>query len=111
MTAIKSLPLKLRKNKFNYTHIIRGEKACIYAQEVTKTVTCYEVFKIKVIPERKVYGRIIKAHEKFPHDEAFGYWAWSYRDYDKALEKFNKLEGINNEMELNVKPDKLLNYG
>jgi hypothetical protein len=90
------LPLKLRKNGFNYTQVKRGKKAFIYAQEVTKTVTYYEVFKIKVIPEKNIKGKHIKAHEKFPHDEAFGYWAWSYRDYNMAQKKFNELESINN---------------
>lgn len=90
------LPFKLKKNGFNYTQVTHGKKACIYAQEYTKTITCYEVFKIKVILERKIIGKIIFAHEKFPDDEAFGYWAWSYRDYAKAIEKFRELEGAGN---------------
>jgi hypothetical protein len=36
----------------------------------------------------------LEACERFPNNEAFGYWAWSIRDWNRALKKYNELEGI-----------------
>ena len=94
---MKTLPLKLSKNGFSYTQVLRGSRSCIYAQEVMPNLTCYEVFKIKVKPQRKIIIngevlRTVEEMEKFPHDEAFGSWAWSYRKYEDAIIKFKQLE-------------------
>ena len=74
---MKTLPLKLSKNGFNYTQVFRGDRSCIYAQEVMPDLTCYEVFKIKVKPPKKIIIngevlRTVEEMEKFPPDEAFG---------------------------------------
>jgi len=89
---MKTLPLKLRKNGFNYTQVLRGIRSCIYEQRVSEKEVCYEVFIVKIRPERNFNGKVIEAGERFPHDEAFGYWAWSYMTYEDALEKFKELE-------------------
>ena len=96
---MKTLPLKLSKNGFNYSQVLRGDRSCIYAQEVMPDLTCYEVFKIKVRPQRKIIIngevlRTVEEMEKFPHDEAFGLWAWSYRNYEDAIIKFKELETL-----------------
>lgn len=88
----KLLPDELRKNGFDYKLVLRGNRSCIYEQTVTESVKYYEVFLIKVKPESSVIGKVIPAHEWFPHNEAFGYWAWSFRDYSKAKIKFDLLE-------------------
>ena len=97
VTTLRKLPLKLRRNGFNYTQVLRGRRTCIYSQEVTEDVTYYEVFLIKVIPYRTIVinGEVVRevpAHEKYPHNEAFGYWAWSFESYERALKKYNELE-------------------
>jgi len=89
---MKPLPLTLRKNGFNYTQLLRGVKTYIYEQEVLKDLKYYEVFQIKIAPERIFKGKVIEPHERFPHDEAFGVWAWTYRNYESALKKFEELE-------------------
>lgn len=89
---MKTLPEKIRKNGFEYTQILRGNRSCIYEQKVHENRCDYEVFLIKTRPERKIQNKIIETNERFPHDEAFGLWAWTYKSYDKALEKFNKIE-------------------
>lgn len=89
---IKTLPSKLRKNGFDYTLILRGERTCIYEQRVTKGISYYEVFLLKLKPEKKVLEKIIPAGERFPHNEAFGKWAWSFRSYYDALRKYDELE-------------------
>ena len=96
---MKTLPLKLRKKGFNYTQVLRGHRSCIYAQEVSPNRTCYEVFLIKVRPKKQItfkneVTRTFPEREVFPPDEAFGYWAWSYRSYERAFEKFQNLESI-----------------
>jgi len=55
---MKTLPLRLSKNGFNYTQVLRGDRSCIYAQEVMPDLTCYEVFKIKVRPQRKISSMV-----------------------------------------------------
>ncbi len=90
--AIKTLPVEQRKNGFEYTLVLRGRRTCIYEQTVSDSVKYFEVFRIRVKPESNINGKVIPAHEWFPHDEAFGYWAWSYRDYSKAKKKFDMLE-------------------
>ncbi|MFC2121633.1 hypothetical protein ACFLTI_08570 [Bacteroidota bacterium] len=94
---VRTLPLKLTKNGFNYTQVLRGKRTCIYEQRVCKGVTYFEVFLIKVKPTKKIVvdGEVvgeISAREIFPHDEAFGYWAWSIKLYENALKKFEELE-------------------
>jgi hypothetical protein len=89
---MKTLPFKLRKNVFSYSQVLRGLRSCIYTQRVTEEVTYYEVFLIKIKPERIIENKILEATEIFPPNEAFGYWAWSYRTMDQAMKKFNELE-------------------
>lgn len=96
-TPIKTLPTNLQHNGFEYTQALRGKRSCIYFQEVTEDITYFEVFRIKVIPRKTIVingevKRDVQAHEKFPNDEAFGFWAWSMESYKKALTKFKELE-------------------
>ncbi len=89
---MKTLPLKLRKNKHDYIQLYRGRRSCIYEQVVSEDLSYYEVFLLKFQPERKVGDRVLEAREVFPHNEAIGRWAWSFRKFEKALQKFNELE-------------------
>jgi hypothetical protein len=89
---MKPLSLTLKKNGFEYVQLFRGSKSCIYEQRYSENIKYYEVFIIKINPERTFKGKIIEEREAFPNNEAFGAWAWSYLDYNKALKKFNELE-------------------
>jgi hypothetical protein len=89
---VKILPAKLRKNGFDYTLILRGERSFIYRQTYCPKVAYYEVFEIRVQPQKHLFGTIIPEKEVFPPDEAFGAWAWSFRDFDEAKKHFNKIE-------------------
>ncbi len=90
--AIKTLPVEQRKNGFDYTLVLRGERSCIFEQTVSDSVKYYEVFLIRVKPESNINGKVIPAHEWFPNDEAFGRWAWSFRTLQKAKKRFYDLE-------------------
>jgi len=89
---MKTLPLTLRKNGFEYTQLLRGQRSCLYEQRVAPELVAYEVFLIKIKPERIIQGKVIEAKETFPHDEGFGRWAWSFGNYEKALWRFLELE-------------------
>jgi hypothetical protein len=89
---MKTLPIKLRKNGFEYVQVQRGQRSCIYEQRVAPGLNYYEVFVIRIKPERILQGKKIKAREWFPHNEAWGEWAWTFRNYDAAIRKFNELE-------------------
>lgn len=88
------LPLKLKKNGFAYTQVLRNGKAYIYMQRVAENCLYYEVFLRRVSLERILKGKTLPSKIKFPHDEAFGKWAWTFPNLDKALNKFLNL--INN---------------
>ena len=88
-----TLSSKIRKNNYTYTLVCRGQRSCIYAQHVTPKMTCFEVFIIRVNKAKTINGKFIPEKERFPADEDFGKYAWSYCDYESALKKFNKLEG------------------
>ena len=96
-TAVKPLPYKLRKNGFDYTKLQKGKRTYIFAQHVSPTVTRYEVFLIKHAKKRVVKGKVIPEHERFPGNEDFGIWAWCCWDLERAMEKFNELEGVQEE--------------
>jgi hypothetical protein len=91
---MKPLSQIIRKNGFTYTQVCRGEKSCFYAQGVSEIILGYEVFLIKITPSHQFKGKLIDAHERFPHNEAFGHWAWTFGSYDKALGKFHELEAV-----------------
>jgi len=85
---------QVRKNGFDYTLKRRGKHHVIYEQKFKGTIVGYELFKIKIKPARKVGGVWLPAKERFPHDEAFGKWAWSFYTWERAINKFNDFEGI-----------------
>jgi len=96
------LPLTLQKNGYEYTQIQRGIRSCIYKMrdltpipkkyEHIPRIDYYEVFLIKIKPERTIKGKIIPAKEWFPGNEAGGTWLWTFRVYEEALFIFKQLE-------------------
>lgn len=89
---MQTLPLKMRKNGFDYTQILRGKRSCIYEQRVSESVAYFEVFLIRIIPERIIGQKKIGVKERFPHNEAGGKWLWIFRNFEEALFRFNELE-------------------
>ena len=88
----QTLSPTIKKNGCTYALTQRGQKALIYKQHYTKSLFYYEVFLIKIRTEREFNGKTFPAKERFPHDEAFGKWAWSFRNLDDAEQKFLELE-------------------
>ena len=90
--TMKTLSHKIRKNEYSYSLICRGCRSCLYAQHITPEIDCYEVFLIKVQKAKILFGNVIPEKEVFPSNEDFGKTAWSYSDYNTALNKYNNLE-------------------
>ena len=74
-----------------YKLLKRGTKCLIFERFVRGRLESIEVFRIKI---RKVNFKnfIIPKRETFPHDEAFGRWAWCFTSLDRALAKFEQIE-------------------
>lgn len=89
---MQTLPHKINKNSYEYTQVLRGKKTCIYEQRVCETIKYYEVFMIRIKPNAIINGKLLNAKERFPHNEAFGKWAWTFNTLNKAMIKFEHLE-------------------
>jgi hypothetical protein len=86
------LPQNLRKNGFDYTQVLRGQRSCIYAQMYEEILIAYEVLVIRTVPGQNLFGTWIDSREKFPANEDFGYYAWTVKSLEEAMERFSKLE-------------------
>lgn len=84
---MKKLDKVIRKNGFVYELMKRNKYVAIYKQEDTG----YEVFLIRVGKAENIKGREYPEREVFPFNEDFGEFAWSYRKYEQALEKYKYL--------------------
>ena len=87
----------IRKNGYSYTQVCRGQRSCVYAQNVTPMIIYYEVFLIRESKEKCINGKLIEARERFPRNEDFGITAWTYRSLNEAEVRFKKLEEGDND--------------
>ena len=90
---MKKLDKEIRKNGFTYKQIDRTPTTALYSQYTKdETLAGHEVFHIKTIKERIMFGTAIPAHEKFPSDRDFGITAWSVGiDPEHARERYLQL--------------------
>ena len=93
---MKKLAEEINRNGFLYKQIKRSDKGAVYEQifsgmENNKTIA-YEVFKIRIGKPKVVFGVELPEKEKFPGDDDFGKWAWTYPDIEKAFSKFKQIE-------------------
>ena len=78
---------------FVFTQVYKSDKAYIY--EVNTGTKHYEVFKRKHSPicldfDNRIYSTT-EFKETYPKSKDFGIWAWTYKNLDNALEKFQIL--------------------
>ena len=78
-------------------HFIQLEEtdtAYLYKREIGNYVD-YEVFKKKVVCKTAhIDGKIVKLEQKkesYPKANAFGSWAWSFKDIDRAYQKLRMI--------------------
>ena len=93
---MKELAEVINRNGYIYKQLKRTDKAAMYSQSDAEDreadFKAFEVFKIKIGKAKVVFGVELPEKEKFPSDEDFGKWAWTYTDYEKAIDRFNKIE-------------------
>lgn len=68
---------------FIFTQLKKSEYAYLYRVNLENSHH-FEVFKRKVNTQYNCVS--------YPSDKAFGIWAWTYKNIDKALDKFDDLE-------------------
>ena len=90
---MKRLAKEIKKDGFNYTQMLRGNKYALYVQMLGVTIAGHEVFKITEKGNTTAFGRVFPACEVFPRSERFGTDAWSVgRNSKKAIAFFNRKE-------------------
>ena len=57
-------------------------------------MSCYEVFEKNTLEPKEIMGKKYPKREVFPKNDDFGITAWTYCNYNEALEKYNELESI-----------------
>ena len=67
---------------FKFTQLLRSDVAYLYKVDVFGQIH-YEVFKRR---ENARYGNV-----SYPTSKAFGKWAWTTRDYNKATNSRNQV--------------------
>lgn len=95
---MNELPNVKRYHGFTYRRIESvGPVGHIYAQERGGRVIAYEVFRSKIRPpgtRTLPDGRVIATGgERWPSNEDFGKWAWTFRTLDKARARLAELIG------------------
>lgn len=101
---MQKLPLKLRKNGFNYSQWLCCGDCYIYQQDYNSGINYkendepldlkfYEVFRAKIRPAETIGGKPCPEREVYPSDEDFGKTAWAYRTFGEALNKLMKMKG------------------
>lgn len=73
---------------FKFTQITCTNRAFLYEIN-TGDAVYYEVFKSR---QNKRFGVV-----SYPTSKAFGHWAWTYQNLDKAIYKFNLLNSGTND--------------
>ena len=89
------VPLRatIHRYGFKYTLLSKSDSAFIYAQWGYNRIIGYEVFRRRKREGRVLNGKYLPACERFPNNEAFVYWAWSFLTQEKAIEKFKQISG------------------
>ncbi len=94
MSYTYALPPKLALNGYSYTQVLRKGLKAIYEQRVGGKTAGFEVFTIKVLPRKELFGKTLVERERFPRNEDFGYSAWTFKTKETALKKFNEIEYV-----------------
>lgn len=86
---MKQLEKNYRKNGYQFHLVEREHDIAIYEQcdiDTGKRVA-FEVFEVVKIPEMKIMGRLIEAHEKTPSNEEWGSLGFTVWTFSAAKEK------------------------
>lgn len=82
-------------NPVHFIQLEETENAYLYKREIGEKYVDYEVFYKKVKNKRKsVNGKIVNSgvkREAYPRANDFGFWAWSFKDINRAYKKLSEL--------------------
>jgi hypothetical protein len=87
---MERLEKEIRRVGQTFTQIDRTDIKAIYKSSYGH----YEVFRIKTAKDSIVFGKEVKAHEKYPSNEDFGISAWSVSSEKRAFEIYNSITKI-----------------
>jgi len=84
----------LHKNSFDYILLlVQGKVALIEVKASDSMVRCYEVWKLR----EQGPGSLTEGNLRFPSNDEFGRYGWSYTNRKDAEVKYNLLKGEDNE--------------
>ena len=90
----KPLPIRFRKDGFNYRQITRDGNAAIYEQTWSGCPSpsiCYEVIRIRRREGFHIGPRFIEPAEVYPNSESRGVDGFTFTDKDPAFAKLRPL--------------------
>lgn len=81
------------KNGFVYKCVQRAKKKALYAQYHKNTLIGLEVFKIRIRGTQfsHILNKSLLPAERFPSNEDFGKSAWTFRNFQDAINKYEEL--------------------
>jgi hypothetical protein len=94
--SYKPLPIRFRRDGFNYRQIARERDAAIYEQTWSgrsNASVCYEVIRIRRREGFQIGGRFVEPAEVYPNSEAWGVDGFTLTDKDAAFAKLRKVGG------------------
>ena len=89
-------------NGHSFTQIRKGFRAYLYRVDTEEGLTFYEVFKRR---ENKTFSCI-----SYPTSKAFGVWAWTTRDIERAQQRFEDIEEKETRKYLRKNPDAEISF-
>ena len=90
---MKTLDLKIRKGGFDYIQQKRNKNTAMYYQYNKDGILAgIEIFKIKTVGDKEVFGNLVLAHECYPSDSDMGLTCWSVGiNKERADSKYREL--------------------
>ena len=90
----KALPIRFRRDGFEYRQIARERDAAIYEQTwsgCSEPSACYEVIRIRRRDGFQIGGRFVQPAEFYPSSGAWGFDGFTLADKDAAFAKLREL--------------------
>jgi hypothetical protein len=90
----KPLPIRFRRDGFNYRQIAREGNAAIYEQSWSgcrNPSVCYEVIRIRRREGFEIDGRFVEPAEVYPNSQAWGENGWTFTNKDAAFAKLQEI--------------------
>jgi hypothetical protein len=96
--TIEALPVQFEKKGVSFTQVKRTANALLYKLKNQDGHEYFEVFQRKTQKPFSLWSKgpnaqeyKYPAKEKYPNDEAFGIWAWTYNLPKLAMSKFEEI--------------------